>query len=275
MDRMPVSLLYGLLALAALVPVALVPFRPAGGRGANPRRGGLFWVLLLVALAGPTAWALAQISGGWHPGFANALWVTIAASMAVFVLVVVFVGESWRLTPLLTPYLLLVGIIALVWQQVEPDGAGAATPGTWVQLHIVLSVTTYALLTLAAVAGLGVMLQERALKTKHPTALTRVLPSVADGEGLQLGLLKASAMMLILGLITGMASTWIGQGVLLSLDHKTLLTLLALAVILISLFAHYRTGVSGRRAARYVLLAYLLLTLGYPGVKFVTDVVLT
>ena len=30
----------------------------------------------------------------------------------------------------------------------------------------------------------------------------------------------------------------------------------------------------GRRAARYVLVAYLLLTLGYPGVKFVTDVLL-
>ena len=41
--QMPVSLVYGLLAIAALVPVALVPFRPAGGRGGSPRRGGLYW----------------------------------------------------------------------------------------------------------------------------------------------------------------------------------------------------------------------------------------
>ena len=35
-----------------------------------------------------------------------------------------------------------------------------------------------------------------------------------------------------------------------------------------------RRGVRGRRAARVVLLAYLLMTLGYPGVKFVTDVLM-
>jgi ABC-type uncharacterized transport system permease subunit len=35
-----------------------------------------------------------------------------------------------------------------------------------------------------------------------------------------------------------------------------------------------RTGVRGRQSARYVLLAYLLLTLGFPGVKFVTDVLI-
>ena len=44
--------------------------------------------------------------------------------------------------------------------------------------------------------------------------------------------------------------------------------------LVVLLIADRRTGVRGRRAARYVLLAYLLLTLAYPGVKFVTDVVL-
>ena len=38
---------------------------------------------------------------------------------------------------------------------------------------------------------------------------------------------------------------------------------------------HFKTGLRGRQAARMVLLAYLLLTLGYPGVKFITDVVLS
>jgi ABC-type uncharacterized transport system permease subunit len=32
--------------------------------------------------------------------------------------------------------------------------------------------------------------------------------------------------------------------------------------------------VRGRQAARFVLLAYLLVTLAYPGVKFVRDVIL-
>jgi ABC-type uncharacterized transport system permease subunit len=45
-------------------------------------------------------------------------------------------------------------------------------------------------------------------------------------------------------------------------------------VIAALLAAHYRTGIRGRRAARYMLLGYLLLTLAYPGVKFVTDVLI-
>jgi ABC-type uncharacterized transport system permease subunit len=38
---------------------------------------------------------------------------------------------------------------------------------------------------------------------------------------------------------------------------------------------HWRTGLRGRRATRFVLTAYLLLTLAYPGVKFVRDVLLS
>jgi ABC-type uncharacterized transport system permease subunit len=45
-------------------------------------------------------------------------------------------------------------------------------------------------------------------------------------------------------------------------------------VIGILLLARYRNGIRGRRAARLALLAYLLLTLAYPGVKFVTDVLI-
>ena len=61
---------------------------------------------------------------------------------------------------------------------------------------------------------------------------------------------------------------------MLAFDHKTVLSLLAFAVIGLLLFVHYRIGLRGRRAARLVLLAYLLLTLAYPGVKFVADVLI-
>ena len=55
---------------------------------------------------------------------------------------------------------------------------------------------------------------------------------------------------------------------------KTVLTVTTFAVIGGLLWAHFKTGLRGRKAARIVLLAYLLLTLGYPGVKFVTDIIM-
>jgi len=61
---------------------------------------------------------------------------------------------------------------------------------------------------------------------------------------------------------------------LVAFDHKTVLSLAAFAVIGALLFAHKRVGLRGRRAARIALCAWLLLTLAYPGVKFVTSVLM-
>ena len=63
-------------------------------------------------------------------------------------------------------------------------------------------------------------------------------------------------------------------GSLLPVDHKTVLVLLAFALILAVLALHRLTGLRGRSAARWVLGASLALILAYPGVKFVTEVLL-
>lgn len=271
-------LIYSLLALAALVPAAWLPLRATTGPGDDAtltrrRLAPAFRGALAVAVAGPLIWTAAQTGGTWHTGFSLALWVTVAVSVVAFAIVAAITREGWRLAPLLMPYLLLLGLLATIWTRSGGEIV-AGTPRIWVGAHIAAAVVTYALLTLAAIAGLSVLLQERALKNKHPTRLTRSLPSVADSESLQIRLLATSAVVLGIGLVTGMAMEWLERGVLLVFDHKILLSLLSFAVICALLLAHYRTGMRGRRAARLVLLAYLLLTLGYPGVKFVTDVLL-
>ena len=142
-------------------------------------------------------------------------------------------------------------------------------------MHILVSVIAYGVLTLAAVAGAAVALQERALKTKRPTAFTRQLPAVAEGEALQERPADRQRD-------RARRSRWrparrcpgARPARFLRLDHKTVLSLATFVVIVVLLWLHHGQGLSGRRAARYVLVAYLLLTLAYPGVKFVTDVVI-
>ena len=128
--------------------------------------------------------------------------------------------------------------------------------------------------TSAAIAGTAVLLQERALRLRQRYRLTERLPSVADAERLELGLLLASEIVLGVGIMTGMATEYFIRGVVLTFDHKTVLTTVGFVVIGLLLIAHYLVGLRGRRAARIVLVGYLLVTLGYPGVKFVTDVLL-
>jgi ABC-type uncharacterized transport system permease subunit len=264
---MQASLVLNLSALVSLLPMsALTLKRPL-------ERGGLFWLLLAVAIAGPAVAAIDKLAQGWLSSLSAALWLIIVASLVVFVVVSAVTTHGWRLAPLLLPYLFLLGIGAAVTEFVPP-AAPIAAPDRWAEVHVLVSVATYGLLTLAAIAGFAVFLQERALKRRRPNPLTALLPSVADAELLQIRLLGASGAVLGLGLITGAATQYVETGALVEFSHKTVLAFTAFVVIILLLLVHHRTGLRGRRAARLVLLAYLLLMLASPGVKVVTDVIL-
>lgn len=260
---------FSLAAVLSLVPAAVAslwgPFV----------RDGRFWALAGVGAVGATAWAVVQARAGWETGFAEAIWVTVAGALVTFLLLAAFLRHAWRLSPILLPYLVLLAILATIWSHAPARPLLGQAPPAWIALHIAASVITYVLLTLAAIAGTAVLLQERALRHKQRHRLTERLPSVADAERIELRLLLASEAVLGIGILTGMATQYFIRGVVLSFDHKTVLTLGAFIVIGLLLVAHYRVGLRGRRAARIVLVGYLLVTLGYPGVKFVSEVLLS
>jgi len=265
---MSASVAFNFCALVALLPAALVRWRR------NDARDVLFYAALLLAVGGPLAWSAAQVIGAWRTGFATSLWVTIAATMLLFLGLVATTRQAWRLTPLLLPYLVLLGILATIWQHAPERPIAETIPAAWLDLHIVFALGTYGLVTLAAVAGTAVFLQERAIKVKQPTALTRLLPAVAESESLEIRLLYAAEIVLALGVASGLATQHVSGVTSLALDNKTLFSLAALVVIAVVLIARRWSGLRGRRAARWALIAYLLLTLAYPGVKFVTDVLM-
>jgi len=263
------GLILNLAAVLALVPASLLGLRR------EPGRDGMYWMMLAVATLGPFTTIMVSLSGEWHTDLATSLWATIGASMVLFSVISILTREAWRLTPLIAIYMIILGVLATIWAHAgEPQGLGSAGSGPWIGLHIAVSVGTYGLVTIAAVAALGAVVQERALKIKHQTPLSRLLPSVADCDELVVRLLAVSEIVLALGLISGMALQFAESHEILALNHKSILTITAFVVIGGVLIAHYRSGLRGRKAARIVLLAYLLLTLGYPGVKFVSDIVI-
>lgn len=266
-------LLFNLAALAALVPAAILPYLRRVDSGGDIRDTA-FWAVLAAAAAGAVAWTWALYASGWRTGIAPSLWLTISLSLLLFAGVAAASRPFARLICLFAPYTVLIGALATIWAQAPGRPVPQTAAAAWLDLHIAVSVLTYALITLAAVAALGVFLQERALKARKPSLLTAILPAVSEGERMQARLLTASAVVLGLGLATGMVIEMLDRGVILEFTHKILFSVLSFAVILALLVVHRVTGLTGRRAARYLLLAYLLLTLGYPGVKFVTDVII-
>src|SRR5258708_11112987 len=179
------AVLLSLLALFALLPVTLLSWR---GEGRNTR----FWAALALAVIGPSLWAFLQIDDAWHTGLSVSLWVTIAATMLLFAALALATRVAWRLTSLLLPYLLVLGVLATIWERLPEPTLSPSSHGVWVAVHILVSVVTYALVNLAAVAGLAVFLQERALKRKRPGALIRLLPAGADAGAFQGGFLVGS-----------------------------------------------------------------------------------
>ncbi len=62
-----------------MIPAALAPYRRDG------ERDTVFWFVTLVALAGPLIRSIASHYGAWRTGFCAAFWVTVAATMVVYV----------------------------------------------------------------------------------------------------------------------------------------------------------------------------------------------
>ncbi len=263
------SMIFSISAVLALAVPALYFLK-------DPKeRNSTFWALLAVALAGAVSWTMAQLSGQWRTSLSLAIWVTISASIISFIITCLIHRLAWRLTPLLMPYLALMGLWAMIWHAfpghtIHEEGAISH----WIIFHITVSVFTYALATIAAVAALSAFLVERALKQKRPTRLTRMLPSVIDSEFLLTRLLFTSEAILGIDILSGMGVSMMENGQLLTADHKTLFSIAAFIAIAGLLFAQHQSGIRGKKATRIVLCAYLLLSLGFLGVKFVTDVMM-
>ncbi|MGJ3260761.1 MAG: cytochrome C assembly family protein [Rhodospirillales bacterium] len=265
---MQTGLLFGLTAIASLVPAIALTWRRQFARNTA------FWAVSALACVGPASAVAVRSQNAWQADFSTSIWITIAATMALFLVFSALVRSVWRLAPLLSGYMLVLALMGFAWQHAPTDPvSGTGTTGLLI-LHIAFAVTTYGLATLAAVAAWAAFWQERALKRKDRPPLGGMLPSITDCDRLVTWFLATGETVLGLGLVTGVVLNAIAGGALLTPDHKTVFTLAAFAIIGVLLIAQAKYGLRGRKAARVVLLAYLLLTLGYPGVKFVTDVVL-
>ena len=258
-----------ILSAFALLPALIASFKP------RDRFDGLLAATVALAIVGPGYWLISVGAHGWTRDLTGALWASVAATTLVYAVVAVLTRAGWRLNVLVFPYVSVIAVVALL-RALSTDQGHMMTSGPtgWLAVHAVTSVLTYAVATMGAIAAAAGFIQQRALKHKHPTNLSRRLPSVADCDALQIRLLGLCAIVLGLGLLSGTATSLAREGAWISIDHKTVLGALAFIVVTVLLVANRHGDVRARQIGRAALAAYLLLTLAYLGVKVVTDVML-
>jgi len=269
MSGLSENLIFSLAAAISLLPATLLSLKRA-----EAKQDLIYWITFIVAITGPLTWTAVNLPGNWLTGLPTALWLSITASMIVFLCFHLFIKNIDKLNRLFMPLMCLFALLALLSSPYPGKPLSSITTSGWIELHIFMSLATYAVLTLGAIAALAAVLREKSLKSKKPNGFISALPSAANCDRLMTLTLKLSAAVLMAGLLTGIALDLTFYETFLVIDHKTILAITAIICITVMLFIHHQTGVRGRQAARMIFIIYLLVTLGYPGVKFVETVIL-
>ncbi|HEX7028421.1 MAG TPA: cytochrome c biogenesis protein CcsA [Gammaproteobacteria bacterium] len=136
-------------------------------------------------------------------------------------------------------------------------------------IHVLLSIVAYGILSSAALLALVLALQDYQLHHHITGRLGNLLPPLLSVERLMFQLIMAGFGTLTLALITGFMFTtdWF--------NHKILFSCLAWLVFLVLLIGRYVAGWRGRKAIRWTLGGVLALMLAFFGTKLVMEFILS
>lgn len=266
----PMWLWFAVLALLAYLFAAWRAFDQAGDRA---RLGAAqLWPGLLAALMHALALGLY-----WRADGGVALTFPLAVSAIGLTLVDVFLLLSWtrQLLQMGTAIYPIAAFSLLVHTGLSlmPSAASAKPLTDWrILLHAGMALLAFSTLLMGALAAVMLSLQERALKARRFAAWMERVPPLTQVEALVFHLITAGFVLLTLALLTG--ALFVENLLAQHLAHKTVLSVLAWLVYGGLLLARWRLGIRGQRAARWVWVATVCLTLAFLGSKFVLEVVL-
>ena len=138
--------------------------------------------------------------------------------------------------------------------------------------HVLLSLSAYSFLMLAAVQSIILAIQEKQLHQRHAAGLMRKLPPLQTMESYLFQLLITGFILLSLGLITGFmfVQNLFAQHLL----HKTILSMIAWCIFAALLWGRQDYGWRGKTAVKWTLVGFICLLLAYIGSKLMLEYIM-
>lgn len=192
--------------------------------------------------------------------------------MLVMILIVVVASLYLAILNLLLLILPLSALLILASQFAQTGFVPRASLSAPLIAHILVSITAYSLLFMAACQAVMVAFQDHALKSRRSIHGLRLLPPLESMERLLFSLLWIGIVTLTLAIGTGFLflENLFAQQVV----HHTVLSIASWCVYAILLAGHHLFGWRSHTATYWTLIAFALLVLGYFGSKFVLEILL-
>jgi len=216
------------------------------------------------------------LSGALFAGGALHLGLGPALSLILFLAVLIYWLASFR-TRLVGLQVILCAIAAaaLLVTLLLPHGKALVHANMPLfRAHLLLSIVSYSLFTIASLQALLMATLERRLHGTSLPAFLGQLPPLLSLEALLFRILWAGFVLLTLSLVTGMVFAEELTGKPLAFTHKILFGFISWIIFGALLVGRSRYGWRGRVALRWTLSGFLALVLAYLGTKFVLEVIL-
>lgn len=175
------------------------------------------------------------------------------------------------LTPLFMPWFLLTALglgISITFDRPTPSLHIPLNIG----MHIITSILSYSLLTIASLQALALALQNWLLRHKHLNGWLTTLPPLQVMESLLFELIWTGFIFLTLSLLSGALfyEDILGQ----HLAHKIFFSCLGWLFYATLLWGHHHRGWRGNTAVKWTLVGFVSLVIAYWGTKLVLQFIL-
>lgn len=227
------------------------------------------WIRALVGaalIAQATAIGLAAQEEGLSVGFFH-----VGATLTWLVMLLIWISDLKH--PVTSLYIGLgpISALALTLSTIfSSEPILISDPRLWI--HILMSLLAYGLLSVAAIQAFFVLIQDRSLRSGHPSAVIRSLPPLQTMDQLLIQFIILGMGLLTLSIISGFyfLDDLFAQHV----AHKTLLSLVAWCLFATLLLGRHIKGWRGSLASKWTLSGFAVLMLAFFGSKFVLELLL-
>lgn len=213
------------------------------------------------------AWILSQglvSSGGVNVGASNAFSLTILATLMIAL-------PNVRKHPDISMVLFGLAIVSLVLSESYDSKLTLNSMRPILSLHIILSIIAYAVLMLVGIQAAIIVLRHSYLKSASGRFFTH-LPPLMSMEKWLFQLMLIGAVLLTLSLLT--ALPFIGNWFDKQFIHRSILSIVSLILFVTLLALHRFKGLRGKPAAKYALIAFVVLLVGVSGSRVIQEILL-